>query len=125
IRSALRESSPRDAPLHAVVDLRWMRPGMAGGIENLSRSFLDHLLRLDGFNRYTVLVPAETRYDFDVRAAATSASPRPTAHARTRERRRWPSSTCFTAASGCSGGARPRWRRCGAPGPTGRRLRCR
>src|SRR5207247_1732578 len=41
----------------------------AGGIENLSRSFLDQLLRLDRVNQYTVLVPAEVRYDFDTRAS--------------------------------------------------------
>ena len=39
ISAALRETSQRDEPLRAVIDLRWMRPGVAGGIENLSRSF--------------------------------------------------------------------------------------
>jgi glycosyltransferase involved in cell wall biosynthesis len=55
------------SPLHALIDLRWMHPGLAGGIENLSRSFLNHLLQLDSSNRYTVLVPSEVRYDFDTR----------------------------------------------------------
>ena len=64
VRSALRASGQLGKPLHTVIDLRWMRPGVAGGIENLSRSFLEHLLRLDQVNRYTVLVPAEVRYDF-------------------------------------------------------------
>ena len=59
----------RDEPLRAVIDLRWMRPGVAGGIENLSRSFMSRLLELDRVNRYTVLVPTEVRYDFDGRAA--------------------------------------------------------
>jgi glycosyltransferase involved in cell wall biosynthesis len=67
IRSALREASRRDEPLRAVIDLRWMRPGGAGGIETLSRAFVNHLLQLDRVNRYTVLVPAEVRYDFDTR----------------------------------------------------------
>ncbi len=53
--------------MRAAIDLRWMHPGVAGGIENLSRSFLNHLLRLDGFNQYTVLVPSEVQYDFDLR----------------------------------------------------------
>jgi glycosyltransferase involved in cell wall biosynthesis len=44
-----------------------MHPGVAGGIENLSRSFVDHLLKLDRSNHYTVLVPAEVRDDFDTR----------------------------------------------------------
>ena len=47
-----------------------MRPAEAGGIENLSRSFLDQLIRLDHFNHYTVLVPAEVQYDFDARSGA-------------------------------------------------------
>jgi glycosyltransferase involved in cell wall biosynthesis len=69
IGSALREASRRDEPLRAVIDLRWMRPGVAGGIENLSRSFVNRLLQLDRVSRYTVLVPTEVRYDFDGRAA--------------------------------------------------------
>lgn len=40
---------------------------MAGGIENLVRSFLGQLLHLNRSNHYTVLVPAEVRYDFDTR----------------------------------------------------------
>ena len=67
IGAALRETCSPDEPLRVVIDLRWMRPGVAGGIENLSRSFMNHLLQLDGVNRYTVLVPAEVRYDFDTR----------------------------------------------------------
>jgi glycosyltransferase involved in cell wall biosynthesis len=54
--------------MRVLMDLRWMRPGLAGGIENLSRSLLTHLLALDGFNRYDVLVPAEIKYDFDLRS---------------------------------------------------------
>jgi len=60
-------AAPRDERLRAVIDLRWMHPGVAGGIENLSRSFVSQLLQLDRVNRYTVLVPAEVRYDFDTR----------------------------------------------------------
>lgn len=53
--------------MRVLIDLRWMRPGLAGGIENLSRSFLDDLIRLDQVNTYSVLVPAEVRFDFDLR----------------------------------------------------------
>jgi glycosyltransferase involved in cell wall biosynthesis len=58
----------REQPMHAAIDLRWMRPGVAGGIENLSRSFVDELIKLDRFNRYTLLVQSEVKYDFDLRA---------------------------------------------------------
>jgi glycosyltransferase involved in cell wall biosynthesis len=67
ISEALGDTVDRDRPLSVVIDLRWMRPGVAGGIENLSRSFLEQLLRLDWWNHYTVLVPAEAQYDFDAR----------------------------------------------------------
>src|SRR5262249_6070674 len=49
------------------IDLRGMHPGVAGGIDNLSGSFLHYLLGLDTCNRYTILVPAEVVYDFDLR----------------------------------------------------------
>jgi glycosyltransferase involved in cell wall biosynthesis len=68
IASVVREKRQRADPMRAVIDLRWMRPGVAGGIENLSRSFVKQLLSLDAFNRYTVLVPAQVRYDFDLRS---------------------------------------------------------
>lgn len=56
-----------DEPFNALVDLRWMIPGMAGGVENLSRSFLNELRQLDHFNHYSVLLPGEARFDFDIR----------------------------------------------------------
>jgi glycosyltransferase involved in cell wall biosynthesis len=54
-------------PMRLAIDLRWMLPGRAGGIENLARSFLRHLLLLDRFNSYTVMLPARVRHDFDLR----------------------------------------------------------
>lgn len=53
--------------MRIVIDLRWMRPAVAGGIENLSRSFLGELLVLDRTNSYRVLLPAEVAHDFDGR----------------------------------------------------------
>jgi glycosyltransferase involved in cell wall biosynthesis len=67
IAAVLREKRAEARPLSAVIDLRWMYPGRAGGIENLARAFLGELLRLDASNRYRVLLPAEARYDFDLR----------------------------------------------------------
>jgi glycosyltransferase involved in cell wall biosynthesis len=67
VTSVAREKQDRADPMRVAIDLRWMRPGHAGGIENLSRSLLDQLLRLDGFNRYTLLLPSEACYDFDLR----------------------------------------------------------
>jgi len=54
-------------PMRVLIDLRWMKPGVAGGIEQIARSFLEQILRWDFYNSYTVLVPSEVRYDFDTR----------------------------------------------------------
>ena len=84
VAAVLRDARERDAPMRAVIDLRWMYPGRAGGIENLSRAFVNELLRLDAWNRYTVLVPAEVKYDFDLRGhpnVTLSASDGPARHA--------------------------------------------
>jgi glycosyltransferase involved in cell wall biosynthesis len=46
--------------------MRWMIPGLAGGLENLARSFLLHLMELDRHNSYTAIVPARCSYDFNL-----------------------------------------------------------
>ena len=69
LSAALREGRGARR-MHAVIDLRWMRPGVAGGIENLSRSFLANLSRLDRENRYSVMVPSISRFEFDLRGTA-------------------------------------------------------
>jgi glycosyltransferase involved in cell wall biosynthesis len=56
---------PPDARFRAIVDLRWMRPGLAGGIENVGRAFLGCLQGVDDRNQYTVLLPGDSRYDLD------------------------------------------------------------
>jgi len=54
-------------PLHAVLDLRWMIPGSAGGLEQHARALVDTLLGLDRWNRYTLILPVECVADFDLR----------------------------------------------------------
>ncbi len=49
-----------------LLDLRWMKPGYTGGIETLARAFLNTLLEIDYSNQYTVLIPSEARFDFDL-----------------------------------------------------------
>ncbi|MGB9871739.1 MAG: glycosyltransferase family 4 protein, partial [Anaerolineae bacterium] len=56
IASVVCEKQQQDEPMRVAIDLRWMHPGVAGGIENLSRSFIKHLLLLDRYNCYTLLV---------------------------------------------------------------------
>lgn len=67
IESVVREKREKAGPIHTAIDLRWMLPGVAGGIENLSRSFINELLQQDAFNHYTLLVPSVAKYDFDLR----------------------------------------------------------
>jgi glycosyltransferase involved in cell wall biosynthesis len=54
-------------PMRVALDMRWITPGQAGGLENLARSFANHLIALDRHNRYTMIVPAACRHDFDLR----------------------------------------------------------
>ena len=68
VTGVLADQRQRGGPMRVLVDLRWMHPGVAGGIENMSRSFLPRLLALDRFNRYRLLVPATVRFDFYLRA---------------------------------------------------------
>jgi glycosyltransferase involved in cell wall biosynthesis len=70
IAEVARKKAISRGPLRTIIDLRWMVPGEAGGMENLSRSFLNHLIRLDGFNRYTLLAPGQVKFDFDLRQRA-------------------------------------------------------
>jgi len=67
ISAAFRTKKRRTIPMKVAIDLRWMHAGVAGGIENLARSFLNHLIKIDGVNRYNVLLPVGARYDFDLR----------------------------------------------------------
>jgi len=54
-------------PMKTAIDLRWMLPGVAGGIETLTRSFINELKKLDQFNHYTLVAPSVVKYDFDFR----------------------------------------------------------
>ncbi len=67
IRRVVAEKASRDEPMRVVLDFRWMHPGRAGGIENLARSFFRELMAFDRHNRYTTLMPARCRHDFDMR----------------------------------------------------------
>ena len=62
-----RAKSEQDDRMRVLIDMRWMIPGLAGGIENLARAFMRELLALDGCNEYCALVPSRCRHDFDVR----------------------------------------------------------
>jgi glycosyltransferase involved in cell wall biosynthesis len=67
LTSAARDKLAQDVPMRVALDMRWMIPGQAGGLENLARSFTRQLIALDHHNAYTALLPARCRYDFDLR----------------------------------------------------------
>lgn len=60
------ETARQETPMRVALDMRWMLPGLAGGLENLARSFFRQLIALDRYNSYTAIMPARCRYDFDV-----------------------------------------------------------
>ena len=62
-----REKAETETRMRVLLDMRWMIPGLAGGIENLARAFTRELLAIDRTNEYCALLPARCRYDFDVR----------------------------------------------------------
>lgn len=70
IQAAAQAAPGPDAPMRVAIDMRWMLPGMAGGLENLARSFMRELLALDYHNQYTAILPARVAYDFDLRGHA-------------------------------------------------------
>src|SRR5262245_45933421 len=67
IAQSLANQSNIEASMRVALDLRWMLPGLAGGLENLVRSFLPYLLSIDRHNFYTLILPARCRFDFDTR----------------------------------------------------------
>jgi len=67
LRSVAEAKSALHAPMRVALDMRWLVPGLAGGLENLARSFVRELISLDAYNSYTMILPAVCRHDFDLR----------------------------------------------------------
>jgi glycosyltransferase involved in cell wall biosynthesis len=65
--AAVRAASVSDAPMRVAIDMRWMLPGVAGGIEQVARAFMRELLAIDRVNRYRLIVPAQIAASFDLR----------------------------------------------------------
>jgi len=73
-QNAIREAFQAHYPHYVrnrkvVLDLHWMYPGLAGGIESLARSFLKELIALDRETEYMLLGPQILRYTLDLRYA--------------------------------------------------------
>lgn len=67
LAATVEEKKREQQPMRIAIDMRWMIPGMAGGLENLARSFMRELLALDYQNHYTAILPARVAHDFDLR----------------------------------------------------------
>jgi glycosyltransferase involved in cell wall biosynthesis len=66
LKHVAAEASAGDRAMRVLLDMRWMIPGLAGGLENLARSFFLQLMDLDRHNSYTAIVPARCSYDFNL-----------------------------------------------------------
>jgi glycosyltransferase involved in cell wall biosynthesis len=66
INGAYAEKVKRPPFYKALIDLRWMIPAKAGGIETVSRILVKELMKQDRENEYTLLLPPEARHDFDL-----------------------------------------------------------
>jgi len=53
-------ASRKKTAFRVLFDLRWMQPGVAGGIEPLARSLMSEISRIDHRNQYRVLGPEQT-----------------------------------------------------------------
>ncbi len=70
--------------MHILIDLRWLKPGLPGGIERLARSFIQELVNLDDQNEYIIYGSSTIKFEFDFRYHPNfrfeeSAGPRKTA----------------------------------------------
>ncbi|MGE3507843.1 MAG: glycosyltransferase [Vicinamibacterales bacterium] len=65
LQAVVAEKAAEETPMRVALDMRWMIPGVAGGLENLARSFTRALMVVDRYNAYTVVLPARCRYDFE------------------------------------------------------------
>ncbi len=65
IQNAL-DKKRKQTPKRVFIDLRWMIPGWAGGIENLSRSLIKELAKIETTNQFTILVPSRVKYDLGI-----------------------------------------------------------
>ena len=67
LSEALAEKRHALEPMRVAFDLRWMIPGLAGGIEHVARALIRELFAIDAHNYYTLILPAQTRDAFDLR----------------------------------------------------------
>jgi glycosyltransferase involved in cell wall biosynthesis len=64
VAATAADKAGRADPMRVAIDMRWMVPGLAGGLEQLARAFLNGLIALDRCNRYVAILPARSRHDF-------------------------------------------------------------
>lgn len=57
---------PQPDSIHVLFDLRWMKLGRAGGIEQATHELINALAGLDRRNRYTLYCPRGTYYELDL-----------------------------------------------------------
>jgi glycosyltransferase involved in cell wall biosynthesis len=69
LASTAQRRRAAERPLRALIDLRWMAPGLAGGLETVGRALLDELAQgADAQARFTVLAPAAVAAEWGARS---------------------------------------------------------
>lgn len=66
LEATARAARPPGRPLRALIDLRWMAPGLAGGLETVGRALLNELAQDATTDaRFTVIAPAALAAEVD------------------------------------------------------------
>jgi glycosyltransferase involved in cell wall biosynthesis len=71
VHATAADKAARSEPMRVALDMRWMVPGLAGGLEQLARAFLNELISVDRHNRYVAILPARSRHDFPLERTNT------------------------------------------------------
>lgn len=65
VREVAFEKWSKQTSMRVAIDLRWMIPGRAGGIEQAARAFINQLGKADSKNEYVLLLDPRCIPDFD------------------------------------------------------------
>lgn len=65
IKTMVTKKECVQTPIKLAIDVRWMIPGLAGGIENVARSFINELIQTDHHNLYTLLLNPQCHFNLN------------------------------------------------------------
>lgn len=65
INNLISQNTNPSSPMRISIDIRWMVPGLAGGIENVARSFINELMDADRHNEYKLMLNPQCQFDIN------------------------------------------------------------